>query len=59
MKKNRIGGVGKNCGQKRTASRVLGGKPEGKRPFGRTGPILNMLKLDLTSERYSVSTVYI
>ena len=59
INKNRIVGAGENYVEKGTASRVLGGKLEEKRAFGRTGLIWDMLKFDLTSERNSVNTMYI
>jgi hypothetical protein len=51
---NRMGGASNTYRQKRNASRVLGGKPEGERLFGRTGLIWNMFTVDLSFESNSV-----
>jgi len=46
-----MSGAGKTYREKRIASRVLGGRPEGKRLLGRTGFSWNMFTTDLTFER--------
>jgi hypothetical protein len=51
-----MGGASETYREKRIASRVLGGKPEGMRPFGRIGLIWVMSSLDLTFERNSLVT---
>jgi hypothetical protein len=49
-----MGGAGKTYREKTIASRVLGGKPEGKRPLGRNGLSWNMFGVDISFESNSV-----
>jgi hypothetical protein len=48
IKKNEMGGACSVYGERRDVYRVLVGKPEGKRPFGRPRPRLeDYIKMDL------------
>jgi len=51
---NRMGEASNTYREKRNASRILGGKPGGKRPLGRTGLIWNVFTVDLSFESNSL-----